>query len=100
MFECNHQKLEIDRENKLNELREELDDKKRKVNDFLLQKQLIAKEARYISDQMTYQRQMYYDQFDDMFSKKGLDKYAFMKVKGMIEGDPKFKDICQFYEGK
>ena len=35
----------------------ELDDKRRAVNEFLREKQLIAQEARYISDQITYQRQ-------------------------------------------
>jgi hypothetical protein len=99
-FEYNHQKIENDKQNKLEELREELDDKKKRVNDFLLQKELIAKEARYISDQMTYQKQIYREQFDNMFSKKGLDEYAYMNIKEMIGGDPNFKEICQYYEGK
>ena len=99
-FLCNHQKVENDKQNKLEELREELDDKKKRVNDFLLQKELIAKEARYISDQMTYQRQMYSEQLDNLFSKKGLDEYAYMNIKEMIAGDPNFKEICQYYEGK
>ena len=98
IFDCNHQQIENDKQNKIKEMREELDDKKRKVDEFLKQKELIAKEARYISDQMTFQKRKYFEQFDNMFSKKGLDKYAYMNVKDMIAGDPRFKEICQFYE--
>ena len=97
-FECKYQQIQIDKENKINEMREELDDKRNKVNEFLKQKELIAKEARYISDQMTFQKRKYYEQFDNLFSKKGLDKYAYMNVKDLIAGDPKYKEICQFYE--
>ena len=97
-FECKYKQIQIDKENKIKELREELDDKKKKVNEFLKEKELISKEARYISDQMTFQGRKYNEQFDNIFSKKGMDKYAYMKLKGMIAGDPKFKEICQFYE--
>ena len=98
-FDCKHKQIEIDKQNKINEMREELDDKRRKVNEFLKEKELIAKEARYISDQMTFQKRKYFEQFDNMFSRRGLDKYAYMNVKEMIAGDPKYKEICQFYEG-
>ena len=43
---------------------------------------------------------MYSDQLDNLFSKKGLDEYAYMNIKEMIAGDPNFKEICQYYEGK
>jgi hypothetical protein len=95
---CKYQQLEMDRKNKLDEKREELDDKRRAVNEFLREKQLIAQEARYISDQITYQRQKCGEQFDNMFSRRGLDEYAYMKVKGFISGDPRYKEICKFYE--
>ena len=97
-FEWKYQQIQIDKENKINEMREELDDKKKKVNDFLKQKELIAKEMRYISDQMTFQKRKYYEQFDNLFSKKGLDEYAYSNIKGFIAGDPKYKEICQYYE--
>ena len=80
-------------------MREELDDKKRRVNEFLKEKESIAKEARYISDQMTFQKRKYIEQFDNIFYKRGLDEYAYNNVKGMIAGDPRYKEICQYYEG-
>ena len=98
-FEWKHQQIEIEKENKINKMREELDDKKKRINDFLYEKELIAKEARYISDQMTFEKRRYFAQFDKMFYKRGLDHYAYMNVKDMIAGDPKYKEICQFYEG-
>ena len=97
--ESNYQLIENDRKNRLEEMREELDDKKMRVNEFLKQKKLLAQEARFISDQITYQKQLYKEQFDKMFSKKGLDENNYNNVKGMIAGDPRFKEICQYYEG-
>ena len=99
-FEYKHQMLEIDKKIKLEEKREELDEKKRKLNDFIKQKKLIAEEMRYLSDQYNLKNKIIHEQFDDLFSKKGLDEYTYMNIKGMISGDPKFRDICDYYENK
>ena len=92
--------LEIDKKIKLEEKREELDEKKRKLNDFIKQKKLIAEEMRYLSDQYNLKNKIIHEQFDDLFSKKGLDEYTYMNIKGMISCDPKFRDICDYYENK
>ena len=98
LFYYNQKLREINKENENNLKREELDEKKKKINDFLYQKKLISDEARYISEQMALEKQKYSDMFDGMFSKKGLDKYAYMNIKDMISDDPRFKQICQYYE--
>ena len=97
-FECKHQMLEIGKKMKLEEKREELDEKKKKFNDFILQKKLIAEEMRYLSDQYSLKKRMLHEQFDEMFSRKGLDEYTYMDIKGMISGDPKFKEMQEYYE--
>ena len=99
-FDCKYQILEIDKKMKLEEKREELDEKKKKLDDFILQKKMIQDEIRYLSDQYSLKNKIYHEQFDDMFSKRGLDEYTYMNIKGMISGDPKFRGIQEYYENK
>ena len=96
-FEYRYKIKEIDNELKLNEKRKELDEKKKKVEEFISQKKKIQDEMRYLSDQYTIKKNAYHDLFNGMFSKKGLDEYAYMDIKGMISGDPKFDEIYQYY---
>ena len=100
VFESKYQILEIDKKIKLEEKREELDEKRKKLDDFLQQKKLIQDEIRYLGDQYSLRNKMYHEQFDELFSKRGLDEYTYMNIKEMISGDPKFKQVQEYYENK
>ena len=97
-FDYKYQILEIDKKLKLEEKREEINEKNKKLDDFIKQKKLIAEEIRYLSDQYSLKSKLYHEQFDELFSKRGLDEYTYMNIKGIISGDPKFKELCQYYE--
>ena len=88
----------MDKKIKLEEKREELFEKRKKLDDFISQKKLIADEMRYLSDQYTLKKNMYHEQFDGLFSKKGLDEYTYMNIKDIYAGDPKFKGIYNYFE--
>ena len=97
----NREQKEKEKENKRNKLKDEWNDKRKRVDEFLREKEQIAKEIKYISDQATLRRQIYCEQFDNIISKKGLDKKAYLKFKGMIDDeDPQFKQLCKYYEDK
>ena len=53
---------------------------------------------RYLSDQYSLKNKILHEQFDELFSRRGLDEYTYMNIKGMVSGDPKFKDLCKYYE--
>ena len=97
-FDCKYQILEINKKLKLEEKREEINEKRKKLDDFIKQKKLIDEEMRYLADQYSLKNKMYHEQFDELFSRRGLDEYTYMEIKGMVSGDPKFKDLCQYYE--
>ena len=97
-YDCKYQILEMDKKIKLEEKREELNEKRKKLDDFISQKKLIADEVRYLSDQYTIKNRMYHEQFDGLFSKRGLDEYTYMNIRGMISGDPKFKEVYDYFE--
>ena len=97
-FDCKYQILEINKKLKLEEKREEINEKRKKLDDFIKQKKLIDEEMRYLADQYSLKNKMYHEQFDELFSRRGLDEYTYMNIKGMISGDPRYKDICQYYE--
>ena len=67
------------------------------MDDFIQQKKLIQDEIRYLGDQYSLKSKMYHEQFDEIFSKKALDEYAYMNIKDKISGDPKFKEIQEYY---
>jgi hypothetical protein len=98
-FDCKYQILEINKKLELEEKREEINEKRKKLDDFIQQKKLIADEMRYLADQYSLKSKIYHEQFDELFSRRGLDEYTYMEIKGMVAGDPKFKDLCKYYEG-
>ena len=90
--------MEIDKKIKLEEKRDEINEKRRKLDEFISQKKLMEDEMRYLSDQYSLKNKMLHEQFDELFSRRGLDEYTYMNIKGMVSGDPKFKDLCKYYE--
>ena len=71
-------------ENRRNEIREQLNEKDKRVEEFMLNKSNKAHQKRIMYDEITKEKQLDNEQFEKMLSKKNVDKNVLNSIKEMF----------------
>ena len=89
------QQIELDDSFKRNKKREELDEKKQKINDFLNEKQMINENKVYINDNFNNEYNFYSKKINEMMYKRPMDKSSLNNIQEMFYDNQKLAGMIQ-----
>ena len=81
------------KENQINDARLKLYDKDKKVEQFLKQKHLLNEQKKYLSEEISKQKQLYSEQFENLFRKKNIDEQTLASIKNMFPDNQQITDV-------
>ena len=83
------------KENKINDTRMKLYDKDKKVESFMKQKHLLNEQKRNFSEQISKQKQMYSEKFENLFNKKNIDEETLAAIKNMFPHSHQISEVIK-----
>ncbi len=89
------QQIELDDSFKRNKKREELDEKKQKINDFLNEKQMINENKVCINDNFNNEYNFYSKKINEMMYKRPMDKSSLKNIQEMFYDNQKLAGMIQ-----